>query len=69
MPHSSCRWLRTACQRALAEHVAQPVGLAQPGGGAEGMADRDRAPEHRGGVMVDRVVSEGDEVVAGQSEK
>jgi ketosteroid isomerase-like protein len=31
----------------LAEHLAQPVGLAQPRGGAEDVADRDRAPEHR----------------------
>ena len=27
------------------------------------MADRDRAPEHRGGVLAHRVVGEGDEVV------
>jgi hypothetical protein len=47
----------------LAEHLAQPVGLAQPGGGAEDVADRDRAPEHRGGVLAHRVVGEGDEVV------
>ena len=47
----------------LAEHLAQPVCLAQPGGGAEDVADRDRAPEHRGGVLVHRVVGEGDEVV------
>ena len=26
----------------LADHLAQPVGLAQPGGGAEDVADRDR---------------------------
>src|SRR5262245_48219158 len=47
----------------LAEHLAQPVGLAQPGGGAEDVADRDRAPEHRGGVLAHRVVGEGDKVV------
>ena len=47
----------------LAEHLAQPVGLAQPGGGAEDVADRDRAPEHRGGALAHRVVGEGDEVV------
>ena len=47
----------------LAEHLAQPVGLAQPGGGAEDVADRDRAPEHRGGVLAHRVLGEGDEVV------
>jgi hypothetical protein len=35
---------------AVAEHLAQPVGLAQPGGGAERVADRDRAAEHGGGV-------------------
>lgn len=33
----------------LAEHVAQPVGFAQPGGGAAHVADRDRTSEHRGG--------------------
>jgi tetratricopeptide (TPR) repeat protein len=47
----------------LAEHLAQPVGLAQPGGGAHDVADRDRATEHRGGVLEHRVVGEGDEVV------
>ena len=47
----------------LAEHLAQPVGLAQPRGGAEDVADRDRAPEHRGGVLAHRVAGEGDEVV------
>jgi putative flippase GtrA len=48
---------------AVAEHVAQPVGLAQPGGGAEDVADRDRAPEHGGGFLAHRIVGEGDEVV------
>ena len=48
---------------AVAEHLAQPVGLAQPGGGAVDVADRDRAAEHGGGVLVHRVVGEGDEVV------
>jgi hypothetical protein len=33
----------------LTDHVTQPVGLAQPGGGAEDVADCDRAAEHRGG--------------------
>ena len=47
----------------LAEHLAQPVGLAQPGAGTEDVADRDRAAEHRGGVLVHRVVGERDEVV------
>src|SRR5512132_4161019 len=47
----------------LADHVAQLVGLAQPGGGAEDVADRDRAAEHGGGVLAHRVVGEGDEVV------
>src|SRR5512132_2893670 len=47
----------------LADHLAQPVGLPQPGGGAEDVADRDRSPEHRGGVLAHRVVGEGDEVV------
>jgi hypothetical protein len=43
----------------LAEDVAQPVGLEQPGGGAEDVTDRDRSPEHRGGVPAHRVVGEG----------
>src|SRR5580692_1866612 len=47
----------------LAEDLAQPVRLAQTGGGAEDMADRDRAAEHRGGIMAHGVVAEGDEVV------
>jgi hypothetical protein len=34
----------------LADHLAQPVRLAQAGGGTEDMADRDRAAEHRGEV-------------------
>jgi hypothetical protein len=44
----------------LADHLAQPVRLAQPGGGTEDMADRDRAAEHRGGVLAHRVVGDGD---------
>ena len=48
---------------AVAEHLAQPVGLEQPGGGTEDVADRDRASEHRGGLLAHRVVGEGDEVV------
>jgi L-fuconolactonase len=47
----------------LAEHLAQPVGLAQPSVGSQDVADRNSAPEHRGGVMVHRVVGEGGEVV------
>ena len=47
----------------LAEHVAQPVGLLQPGGGAPDLADRDGATEHRGGVLAYRVGGQGDEVV------
>src|SRR5215210_2202624 len=48
---------------ALAEHLAQPIGLEQPRGGSEHVADRDRAAEHGGGVLAHRVVGEGDEVV------
>src|SRR3954454_14338447 len=48
---------------AVAEHVAEPVGLAQAGGGAEHVADRDGAAEHGGRLLADRVVGEGDEVV------
>jgi hypothetical protein len=47
----------------LAEHLAQPVGLLQPGGGTEDVADRDCAPEKRGGVLAHGVVGEGNEVV------
>jgi hypothetical protein len=48
---------------AVAEHLAQPIGLDQPRGRTEHVADRDRAPEHGGGVLAHRVVGEGDEVV------
>ena len=48
---------------AVAEHLAQPIGLEQPRGGTEDVADRDRAAEHGGGVLAHRVVGEGDEVV------
>jgi hypothetical protein len=47
----------------FAEHLAQPVGLAQPGRGAQYVADCDRPPEYRGGVLAHRVVGEGEEVV------
>src|SRR4051812_29425977 len=42
---------------ALAEPPTQPVGLAQPAGGAEDVADRDRTPEHRGGVLAHGVLA------------
>src|SRR5437667_450394 len=45
----------------LADHLAQPVGLAQPRGGAENVADGDGTAEYRGGVLAYRVVGEGDE--------
>jgi hypothetical protein len=47
----------------LADHLAQPVGLTQPGGGTEDMADRDRAAEHRGRVLAHRILGQRDEVV------
>ena len=47
---------------AVAEHLAQPIGLEQPRGGTEHVADRDRAAEHGGGVLAHRGVGEGDEV-------
>src|SRR6476469_3818155 len=47
----------------FADHLAQPVRLAQPGGRTEDMADRDRAAQHRGGVLADGVVAQRDEVV------
>ena len=47
----------------LAEHLTQPVGLAQPGRGTEDVADRYRAPEHGGGVLAHRILGEGHEVV------
>jgi hypothetical protein len=34
----------------VAEHLAQPVGLAQPGGDAEDVADRDRIRDQIAGV-------------------
>ena len=40
----------------LAEHVAQPVGLAQRRRGTEHVADGDRAAERRGGVLAHSVV-------------
>ena len=46
-----------------AKHLAQPVGFAQPGGGAEDLADRDRAAKHRGRVLPHGIVDEGDQVV------
>ncbi len=46
----------------LAEHLAQPVALAQPGSGNKNMADRDRPAEHRGGILAHRIVGEGDDV-------
>jgi len=48
---------------AVAEHLPQPVGFAQARGGAEDVADRDRTPEHGCGVLVHRVVGEGNQVV------
>jgi hypothetical protein len=48
---------------AVAEHLAQPAGLAQPRGGTEHVADRDRAAQHGGGVLVHRVAGEGGQVV------
>ena len=47
----------------LAEHLAQPINLAQPGPSADGVPNRDRAPEHRGGVAAHGIVGERDEVV------
>jgi DNA-binding transcriptional LysR family regulator len=44
----------------LAEDLAQPVGLSQPRGGTEHVADRDRAAEHGGGILAHRVVGEGE---------
>jgi hypothetical protein len=48
---------------AVAEDVAEAVGLEETCGRAYDVSDRDRAAEHGGGVLVDRVVGEGDEVV------
>jgi hypothetical protein len=44
----------------LADHLAQPVRLAQPGSGTEDVTDRDRTAQHDGGVLVHRVVGDGD---------
>jgi hypothetical protein len=46
----------------LADHLAQPVRLAQPGSGTEDVTDRDRTAQHDGGVLVHRVVDDGDQV-------
>src|SRR5215216_1498706 len=46
---------------AVAEHLAQPIGLEQSRGGTEDVADRDRAAEHGGGVVAHGVVGKGDE--------
>ena len=48
---------------AVAEHPAQPVGLAQPRGGAEHVPDGDRPAQHRGRVLPHRVGGERDQVV------
>jgi hypothetical protein len=48
---------------AVAEHLAQPVSLAQPRGATAHVTDRDRATQHGGGVLVHRIVGEADEVV------
>ncbi len=48
---------------AVADHLAQPVRLAQSGGGTEDVADRDRAAEHRGGVLADGLLGQRDDVV------
>ena len=47
----------------LADHLAQPVRLAHPGGGTEDMADRDRAAEDCGRVPAQRVRAQREEVV------
>ena len=44
---------------AVAENLAQPIGLEQTRGGTEDVADRDRAAEHGGGVLAHRVVGQG----------
>jgi hypothetical protein len=48
---------------ALAEDLAQTLGLPQAGRRTEDVADRDGAPEHRGGIVSHRVIGERDEVV------
>ena len=47
----------------VAEHLAQPVGLAQTGGGTDHVPHGDRTTEHGGGVPAHRIVGEDDEVV------
>ena len=48
---------------AIAEHLTQSLGLAQPGVGAEDVADSHRPPKHGGGVLAGWIVAKGDEVV------
>ena len=63
-PPSSCRWPRTACHRCRSPSTSRSRSVSRsPRGGAEDVADRDRAAEHGGGVLAHRVVGEGDEVV------
>ena len=47
----------------LAEYVVQPIGFAQTGRAAEDVADRHRAPEHRGRILAYGMLGKGDEVV------
>ena len=46
----------------VTDHVTQPVGLAQPRGGAQYVADRDRPPSTAAGLAYG-VLAERDEVV------
>ena len=48
---------------AVAEHLPQSFGLAQSGVCSVHVTDGDRATEDGSGVVVDRVVAEGDQVV------
>ena len=47
----------------FADRRTQPVRLAQPGGDAEHMADRDRAAKHRGRILAHGVRRQREEVV------
>ena len=42
----------------LAEHLAQPLRLLEPGGAAVDVPDRDGASEHRGGVLPDLLLTD-----------
>src|SRR5690606_31808465 len=47
----------------VAEHLAKPLGLSQPSGGAQDMADGNRPPQDRGRILTHRVIGQSDQIV------